>query len=70
MTSRIKYMNLFKEGILHRTIMHLFQRCRSYECKAAFKEIDSPECVVSYQFIEENIERNDLQFSIVNFLIE
>ena len=70
MGSGIEYMDRSKEDILPRTIMHLFQCCRNYECKAKSKEISLPKCVLSRQFIEVNVKRIDLEFSIVNFLFE
>ncbi|CAF1334039.1 unnamed protein product [Adineta steineri] len=70
MGSGIEYMDPSKEGILPRAIMHIFQRCASYEQEAESKGISIPKCVVSCQFIEiynENIfdlfnkENNDFR---------
>ncbi|UJR13835.1 hypothetical protein I4U23_000846 [Adineta vaga] len=70
MGSGIEYMDRSKEGILPRAIMHIFQRCASYEREAEAKGIVLPKCVVSCQFIEiynENIydlfnkENNDFR---------
>ncbi|CAF1059087.1 unnamed protein product [Adineta ricciae] len=70
MGSGIEYMDPSKEGILPRAIMHIFQRCASYEREAEAKGIMVPKCVVSCQFIEiynENIydlfnkENNDFR---------
>ncbi|CAF3917956.1 unnamed protein product [Rotaria sordida] len=58
MGSGIEYMEPSKEGILPRAIMHIFQRCTSYEHEAELKGITLSKCVVSCQFIEiynENI---------------
>ncbi|CAF0829541.1 unnamed protein product [Rotaria sordida] len=58
MGSGIEYNDPSKEGILPRAIMHIFQRCASYECEAESKGIALSKCVVSCQFIEiynENI---------------
>ncbi|CAF1930846.1 unnamed protein product [Rotaria magnacalcarata] len=58
MGSGIEYSDPTKEGILPRAIMHIFQRCASYEREAELKEIALSKCVVSCQFIEiynENI---------------
>jgi hypothetical protein len=52
MGSGIEYMDPSKEGILPRAIMHIFQRCASYEHEAELKGIALPKCVVSCQFIE------------------
>lgn len=52
MGSGIEYNDPSKEGILPRAIMHIFQRCASYERDAESKGIDIPKCVVSCQFIE------------------
>ncbi len=51
MGSGIEYMDPSKEGILPRAIMHIFQRCGSYEHEAESKGIALPKCVVSCQFI-------------------
>jgi hypothetical protein len=55
MGSGIEYNDPTKEGILPRAIMHIFQRCASYEREAELKGIDLPKCVVSCQFIEVKI---------------
>ncbi len=55
MGSGIEYMDPSNEGILPRAIMHIFQRCRSYEHEAELKGIALPKYVVSCQFIEVNI---------------
>ncbi|CAF3160644.1 unnamed protein product [Rotaria sp. Silwood2] len=58
MGSGIEYMDPLKEGMLPRAIMHIFQRCASYEREAESKGTDLSKCVVSCQFIEiynENI---------------
>ncbi|CAF1464667.1 unnamed protein product, partial [Rotaria sordida] len=58
MGSGIEYNDPSKEGILPRAIMHIFQRCASYEREAESKGIALSKCVVSCQFIEiynENI---------------
>ncbi|CAF3544733.1 unnamed protein product [Rotaria socialis] len=58
MGSGIEYSDPTKEGILPRAIMHIFQRCASYEREAELKDIALSKCVVSCQFIEiynENI---------------
>ncbi|CAF0740846.1 unnamed protein product [Rotaria sp. Silwood1] len=58
MGSGIEYNDPSKEGILPRAIMHIFQRCASYEREAESNGIDLSKCVVSCQFIEiynENI---------------
>lgn len=52
MGSGIEYMDPAKEGILPRAIMHIFQRCTSYEREAEEKGISSPKFTVSCQFIE------------------
>jgi len=57
MGSGIEYMDPSKEGILPRAIMHIFQRCGSYERDAESKGIALPKCVVSCQFIEVNLYR-------------
>ena len=56
MGSGIEYNDPSKEGILPRAIMHIFQRCATYEREAESKGIDLPKCVVSCQFIE--VEKN------------
>ncbi|CAF4487256.1 unnamed protein product, partial [Rotaria sp. Silwood2] len=50
--SKLEYMDPSKEGIIPRTIMHLFQRYRSNECETESIEISLPKCIVSCQFIE------------------
>jgi len=60
MGSGIEYMDPSKEGILPRAIMHIFQRCGSYEQEAELKGIALPKCVVSCQFIEVNIKQKFL----------
>ncbi|CAF3880064.1 unnamed protein product [Rotaria magnacalcarata] len=58
MGSGIEYMNPSEEGILPRAIIHIFQRCASYERNVESKGISIPKCIVSCQFIEiynENI---------------
>jgi hypothetical protein len=52
MGSGIEYNDPTKEGILPRAIMHIFQRCASYEREAESKGITLSKCVVSCQFIE------------------
>jgi hypothetical protein len=57
MGSGIEYMDPSKEGILPRAIMHIFQRCGSYEREAQSKGIALPKCVVSCQFIEVKLTK-------------
>lgn len=52
MGSGVEYNDPSKEGILPRAIMHIFQRCASYEREAEVKGIAISKCVVSCQFIE------------------
>ncbi|CAF4965695.1 unnamed protein product, partial [Rotaria magnacalcarata] len=52
MGSGIEYMNPSEEGILPRAIIHIFQRCASYERNVESKGISIPKCIVSCQFIE------------------
>lgn len=52
MGSGIEYNDPTKEGVLPRAIMHIFQRCGTYEREAESKGIDLSKCVVSCQFIE------------------
>jgi hypothetical protein len=58
MGSGMEYMDPSKEGILPRAIMHIFQRCESYEREAEMKGNSLPKCVVSCQFIEVKFEDN------------
>ncbi|CAF4037594.1 unnamed protein product, partial [Didymodactylos carnosus] len=50
--SGIEYMDHMKEGIIPRAIVHIFQRCASYERQAEEQGISLAKCVVSCQFIE------------------
>ncbi|CAF0777088.1 unnamed protein product [Didymodactylos carnosus] len=52
MGSGIEYMDPTKEGIIPRAIIHIFQRCASYERQAEEQNISLAKCVVSCQFIE------------------
>ena len=54
MGSGVEYNDPSKEGILPRAIMHIFQRCASYERDCESKGIEISKCVVSCQFIEVN----------------
>jgi hypothetical protein len=55
MGSGMEYTDPSTEGILPRAIMHIFQRCESYEREAELKGKLLSKCVVSCQFIEVKI---------------
>ena len=52
MGSGMEFNDPTKEGVIPRAIMHIFQRCASYERDAESKGITQSKCVVSCQFIE------------------
>ena len=52
----MEYMDPSKEGILPRAIMHIFQRCASYDRDMEAKGMPMPKCIVSCQFIEVRIK--------------
>lgn len=61
MGSGMEYMDPSKEGILPRAIMHIFQRCTSYDREAESKGTAIAKCVVSCQFIEVTTKDNFFQ---------
>lgn len=59
MGSGMEYMDPSKEGILPRAIMHIFQRCASYERDMEDKGMSVSKCIVSCQFIEVSFFSDD-----------
>ena len=69
MGSGMEYMDPSNEGILPRAIMHIFQRCGSYEREAELKGNVPTKCTVSCQFIEVKSYLNIFWKLISNILL-